>query len=59
MQDPVCLPGQLDNLHDYAPNAIVVRIEDGGHRPMQSHPMFSKIAQSGTFCRVRITKIPK
>jgi len=39
MQDPVCLPGQLDNLHDYAPNAIVVRIEDGGHRPMQSHPM--------------------
>src|SRR4029077_2313661 len=39
MQDPACLPGQLDNLHDYAPNAIVVRIEDGGHRPMQSHPM--------------------
>jgi epoxide hydrolase 4 len=39
MQDPICLPGQLDNLHDYAPNAIVVRIEDGGHRPMQSHPM--------------------
>jgi pimeloyl-ACP methyl ester carboxylesterase len=39
MQDPFLLPGQLDNLHDYAPNAIVVRIEDGGHRPMQSHPM--------------------
>jgi pimeloyl-ACP methyl ester carboxylesterase len=39
MQDPYCLPGQLDNLHDYAPNAIVVRIDDGGHRPMQSHPM--------------------
>jgi pimeloyl-ACP methyl ester carboxylesterase len=39
MQDPVCSPGQLDNLHDYAPNAIVVRIDDGGHRPMQSHPM--------------------
>ena len=39
MQDPVCLPGQLDNLHDYAPNATVVRIEDAGHRPMQSHPM--------------------
>jgi pimeloyl-ACP methyl ester carboxylesterase len=37
MQDPVCLPGQLDNLRDYASNAIVVRIEDGGHRPMQSH----------------------
>jgi pimeloyl-ACP methyl ester carboxylesterase len=39
MQDPVCLPGLLDNLHDYAPNAIVVRIDDGGHRPMQSHPI--------------------
>src|SRR5664279_2494365 len=38
MQDPVCLPGQLDHLHDYAPDAIVVRIEDAGHRPMQSHP---------------------
>jgi len=38
MQDPVCLPGQLDGLHDYAPNATVVRIEDAGHRPMQSHP---------------------
>jgi pimeloyl-ACP methyl ester carboxylesterase len=38
MQDPVCLPGQLGNLHDYAPNATVVRIEDAGHRPMQSHP---------------------
>lgn len=39
MQDPVCLPGQLDNLHDYAPNAIVIRIADAGHRPMQSHPV--------------------
>jgi len=39
MKDPHCLPSQLDNLHDYAPNAIVVRIEDGGHVPMQSHPM--------------------
>ena len=38
MQDPVCLPGQLDKLQDYAPNATVVRIEDAGHRPMQSHP---------------------
>jgi hypothetical protein len=27
MQDPVCLPGLLDNLHDDAPNATVVRIE--------------------------------
>jgi pimeloyl-ACP methyl ester carboxylesterase len=39
MQDTVCLPSQLNNLHDYAPNAIVVRIDDGGHHPMQSHPM--------------------
>ena len=39
MQDPVCLPGLLDKLGDYAPNATVVRIEDAGHRPMQSHPM--------------------
>jgi pimeloyl-ACP methyl ester carboxylesterase len=39
MQDPVCLPGQLNGLHDYAPNATVVRIDDAGHRPMQSHPM--------------------
>jgi len=38
MQDPVCLPGQLDRIHDFAPDAIVVRIEDAGHRPMQSHP---------------------
>jgi epoxide hydrolase 4 len=38
MQDPACLPGQLDGLHDYVPNASVVRIEDAGHRPMQSHP---------------------
>ena len=39
MQDPACLPGQLEKLHDYAPNATVVRIEEAGHRPMQSHPM--------------------
>ena len=39
MKDPHCLPSQLDNLHDYVPNAIVVRIEDAGHVPMQSHPM--------------------
>ena len=32
MQDPVCLPGLLDNLHDYAPNATVVRIEDHSAR---------------------------
>lgn len=38
MQDPVCLPGLLDGMHDYVPNATVVRIDDAGHRPMQSHP---------------------
>ncbi|MGH6709360.1 MAG: alpha/beta fold hydrolase [Bradyrhizobium sp.] len=38
MQDPACLPGQLDGLHDHAPNATVVRIADAGHLPMQSHP---------------------
>src|SRR5215475_4822132 len=39
MQDRAMLPGQLDGLHDYVPNATVVRIEDAGHRPMISHPM--------------------
>lgn len=39
MQDDACLPGQLDHLQDYAPNATVIRIDDAGHRPMQSHPM--------------------
>lgn len=38
MRDPVCLPGLLDQLHDYAPNATVVQIDDAGHLPMQSHP---------------------
>ena len=38
MQDRELLPGLLDGLNDHAPNAIVVRIEDAGHRPMQSHP---------------------
>jgi epoxide hydrolase 4 len=38
MQDQACLPGQLDGLNDHAPNASVVRIEDAGHLPMQSHP---------------------
>ena len=38
MQDRELLPGLLDGLPDHAPNAIVVRIEDAGHRPMQSHP---------------------
>jgi pimeloyl-ACP methyl ester carboxylesterase len=39
MLDPVCLPGQLDHLDNYASDATVVRIEDAGHRPMQSHPV--------------------
>jgi pimeloyl-ACP methyl ester carboxylesterase len=39
IKDPALLPGQLDGLHEYAPNATVVRIEDAGHYPMQSHPM--------------------
>jgi pimeloyl-ACP methyl ester carboxylesterase len=38
MQDRELLPGLLVGLPDHAPNAIVVRIEDAGHRPMQSHP---------------------
>jgi pimeloyl-ACP methyl ester carboxylesterase len=38
MQDPALLPGQLDHLDDYAPNAVIVRIADGGHYPMRSHP---------------------
>ena len=58
MQDPGCWPGQLDNLHDYAPNAIVVRIEDAGHRPMQSHSMLVNRAIRD-FYRIRITKMPK
>ena len=38
MQDPACLPGQLDGIHDYAPDTTMVRIADAGHYPMQSHP---------------------
>ena len=38
MQDPALLPGQLDGLDDYAPNAVIVRIADSGHYPMRSHP---------------------
>ncbi len=38
MRDPFILPGQLDGLEGYAPNLTVVRIEDGGHYPMRSHP---------------------
>jgi pimeloyl-ACP methyl ester carboxylesterase len=38
MGDAALLPGQLDGLDDYVPNATVVRIDDGGHYPMRSHP---------------------
>jgi len=38
MRDPALLPGLLDGLDDYVPNSIIVRIEDGGHYPMRSHP---------------------
>lgn len=38
MQDPALLPGQLDGLDDYVPNAVIVRIADAGHYPMRSHP---------------------
>src|SRR4051794_3033139 len=38
MQDVALLPGQLEHLDDYAPQAVIVRIEDAGHYPMRSHP---------------------
>ncbi len=38
MRDPYTLPQQLDGLDAYAPDLTVVRIEDGGHHPMRSHP---------------------
>jgi pimeloyl-ACP methyl ester carboxylesterase len=38
MRDPYLLPQQLDGLDAYAPDLTVVRIEDGGHYPMRSHP---------------------
>jgi pimeloyl-ACP methyl ester carboxylesterase len=38
MQDPCLLPGELDGLDEYAPNAVITRIGDGGHYPMRSHP---------------------
>jgi pimeloyl-ACP methyl ester carboxylesterase len=38
MQDPALLPSQLDGLDNYAPHAVIVRIADGGHYPMRSHP---------------------
>jgi pimeloyl-ACP methyl ester carboxylesterase len=38
MRDPHMLPQQLDGLDAYASNLTVVRIKDGGHYPMRSHP---------------------
>jgi pimeloyl-ACP methyl ester carboxylesterase len=38
MRDPRLLPGQLDGLDGYVPDLTVMRIEDGGHRPMLTHP---------------------
>jgi pimeloyl-ACP methyl ester carboxylesterase len=38
MRDPYILPQQLDGLDAYASDLTVVRIEDGGHYPMRSHP---------------------
>jgi epoxide hydrolase 4 len=38
MQDPTLLPSQLDHLGDFVPNAVIMRIEDGGHYLMRSHP---------------------
>jgi pimeloyl-ACP methyl ester carboxylesterase len=38
MRDPYLLPQQLDGLDTYAPDLTVMRIEDGGHYPMRTHP---------------------
>jgi epoxide hydrolase 4 len=38
MNDPYTLPGQLDGLEEFVSNITVLRIEDAGHLPMQSHP---------------------
>jgi pimeloyl-ACP methyl ester carboxylesterase len=59
MQDPVCLPGLLDGLHDYAPNAIVVRIDDAGHLPMQSHPILVKSCNPrlSTACTSQVVRL--
>jgi len=38
MRDSAMLPSQLDGLEEYAPNAVITRIADGGHYPMRSHP---------------------
>ena len=38
MRDPYLLPQQLDGLDAYAPDLTVVRIAEGGHYPMRTHP---------------------
>jgi pimeloyl-ACP methyl ester carboxylesterase len=38
MRDPSMLPQQLDGLDAYVPDLTVVRIDDGGHYPMRTHP---------------------
>jgi pimeloyl-ACP methyl ester carboxylesterase len=54
MQDPVCLPGLLDNLHDYAPNATVVRIEDhSGQAHPRSQAALAPAASSALYTRRR------
>lgn len=37
MQDPAQLPGLLDGLEDYVSDLTILRLEDAGHYPMQSH----------------------
>jgi len=38
MQDAALLSGQLEHLDNYAPDAVIVRIENAGHYPIRSHP---------------------
>jgi epoxide hydrolase 4 len=37
MKDPYQLPGLLEDLDTYVPDLTLLRIEDAGHYPMQSH----------------------
>jgi pimeloyl-ACP methyl ester carboxylesterase len=37
MKDSYQLPGLLQNLDTYVPDLTLLRIEDAGHYPMQSH----------------------
>jgi pimeloyl-ACP methyl ester carboxylesterase len=38
MDDAVLLPGQLEGLDDFAPHAVIVRIDGAGHYPMRAQP---------------------